>query len=199
MSKETEGAAERFERAVNRLRRELRAVAAAVTPGVEPRAEERTDDRRTVGGSMGKRFSMALTLPDTPYETAAAAAADAFVTAGWHTELRQGFGGRPLLKATRDGLNASVVAAGRALRISGEVPVVWIHASWIRPPRVAVLETLKPGHQLCVMCEGWGSCRVCEGLGFVDSRMCVECGLGMDCPDCRGTGQEPVPGAGDGR
>ncbi|MFF1920283.1 hypothetical protein ACFVW8_06860 [Streptomyces sp. NPDC058221] len=199
MSGQIEGMGEEFERAVDRLRRELRAVAAAVAPCVEPRVEERTDDRYTVAGAMGKLFSMSLILPGVPYGTAAAAAADVFVAAGWQTEIREGFGGLPLLTATRDGFEAGVGAMGSAVRISGELPVVWVHTNWIRPPRVATPETLRPGHQLCVMCEGWGSCRTCEGLGFVDSRRCVECGLGMDCPDCLGTGQEPVRGAGDGR
>ncbi|WP_327241254.1 hypothetical protein [Streptomyces sp. NBC_01320] len=196
MGEEIEGAAEKFERAVQWLRQELWAVAAAVAPGVEPRAEERTDDRRTVSGAMGKRFSMALILPDTPYATAAAA--DAFAEAGWRAETEQGFGGRRLPVVTRDGCRAGGSHAGRALRLWGEVPVVWIHARWIRPPRVATPETLRPGYRLCVMCEGWGTCRICEGLGFVNSRRCPECGLGMDCPDCQGTGQERVRGAGNG-
>ncbi|MBT2450840.1 hypothetical protein J7F03_27955 [Streptomyces sp. ISL-43] len=146
MSGEIEGGAAKFERAVNWLRQEVRAVAASVAPGVEPRVKERTDDRYSVGGAMGKRFSLSLFLPDTPYETGAAAANDAFVAAGWRTEPRQAFGGRPVLKAMRDGFEAGAGAEGRT-----------------------------------------------------HSRRCMECGLGMDCPDCRGTGQEPVRGAGDGR
>ncbi|MFI8823346.1 hypothetical protein [Streptomyces sp. NPDC053431] len=199
MSLEIEGAAEEFARAVTWLREELRAVAAAVAPGVAPRAEERTDDRTTVRPMTGKRFPLSLLLPRVPYETAAPVAAEAFRAAGWHTEPGEDFGGRPFVRATRRAgergpFEASVGAAGSALRISGTTPVVWIHARWIRPPRAATAETLRPGHRLCVMCEGWGSCRTCEGLGFVDGRRCPECGLGMDCPDCRGTGQEPVPG-----
>ncbi|MEV5969435.1 hypothetical protein [Streptomyces sp. NPDC051921] len=199
MSEEIEGAAEKFARAVAGLRDVLRAVAAAVAPGLEPRVEERTDDRYTVSGAMGKRYTMSLLLPRVPYGTAAPVAADAFRAAGWRTEPGDGFGGRLVLTATRlDGarerFEASVGVTGTALRISGTTPVVWIHAHWIRPPRAATPETLRPGHRLCGMCEGWGSCRTCEGLGFLDGRQCPECGLGMDCPDCRGTGQEPVPG-----
>ncbi|AWZ04052.1 hypothetical protein DRB96_07565 [Streptomyces sp. ICC1] len=199
MSEEIEGAAEEFERAVSRLRGELRSVAARVSPGVEPRAEERTADRHTAGGAMGKRFSMSLFLAETSYESAVGAAADAFAAAGWRTESRRSFHGHPFLRATREGFEAGVGAAGRTLRISGQTPVVWIHAQWVRPPRAATPETLKPGYRLCAVCEGWGSCRACEGLGFVNSRRCAECGLGMDCPDCRGTGQERVRRVAGGR
>ncbi|MFG3344083.1 hypothetical protein ACGF1Z_03340 [Streptomyces sp. NPDC048018] len=199
MSEEIEGAAEGFARAVERLRAELRAVADAVAPGREPRSEERTDDRYDVSGMMGKRFAMSLLLPEVPYETAAPVAAETLRAAGWRTEPGESFGGHPFVKATRPAgeralFEASVRATGTTLRISGMTPVVWIHARWIRPPRAATPETLRPGHRLCGMCEGWGSCRTCEGLGFLDSRQCPECGLGMDCPDCRGTGQEPAPG-----
>ncbi|MFJ9575655.1 hypothetical protein ACIRQF_04560 [Streptomyces sp. NPDC101191] len=198
MSEEIEGAAEKFARTVERLREELRAVAAAVAPGREPCSEERTDDRYSVSGRTGKRFAMSLLLSDVPYGTAAPVAADALRAAGWRTEPGEGFGGHPFLKATRPAgerelFEASVGAAGTALRISGMTPVVWIHPRWVRPPRAATQETLTPGHRLCGRCEGWGSCPTCEGLGFLDSRQCPECGLGMDCPDCRGTGQEPVP------
>ncbi|MFF5970539.1 hypothetical protein ACFY7C_03330 [Streptomyces sp. NPDC012769] len=195
---EIEGAAEAFERAVRRLRREVRAVAAAVAPGVEPRVEERTDDRRTVSGMTGRRFGMTLYLPGIPYGPAAALADDAFRAAAWRTETREGVGGLPLLKALRDdGFEAGVgPAGGGALRVSGSTPVVWLRSRWQRPPRVVTEVTLAAGDVLCVMCEGWGSCRECEGLGFVDGRSCPECGLGMDCPDCQGTGRQPAPGAG---
>ncbi|MFI8961709.1 hypothetical protein ACIGO8_06295 [Streptomyces sp. NPDC053493] len=197
-SAETEGAAERFAHAADWLRRELRSVAGAVAAtGVErraePRAEERTEDRRTVYGAVGKRFSLVLTLPDTPFEPAAAAARAVFEAAGWETAQGEGSGGLVLLKAWRDGFEAGVGIAGGALRITGSTPVVRFHARWVRPPRVVGPDTLWPGHRLCVTCDGWGSCRTCEGLGFVNGRRCAECGLGMDCPDCRGTGQEPAP------
>ncbi|MGW4161886.1 hypothetical protein [Streptomyces sp. NPDC004788] len=202
MSDEIEGAAEEFARGVEWIRQQVWAVATAVAPGVVPHVEERTDDRYTVYGHVGKRFSLVLTLPELPYEPAAATAGEVFRTAGWRTEERGGAGERPLLTARNGEFEAGVGSAGTALRISGGTPVVWLHARWVRPPRVASAETLPPGYRLCVMCEGWGSCRECEGLGFVDGRRCEECGLGMDCWDCRGTGLERVPeadaGAGTG-
>jgi hypothetical protein len=193
MTGEIEGAAERFASAVDWLRRELQAVAAAVAPGAEPHAREQTADRYTTGGSMGKKVSISLTLTQVPFDTAAEAAAGVFRAAGWQTEYREGFGGTRYLRAVRDDYTAGVSTAGPALRIAGSTPVVWIHASWIRPPRAVTPETLRPGHRLCLSCEGWGSCPECEGLGFVDSRMCQECGLGMNCPDCRGAGQVSAP------
>ncbi|MFJ9824790.1 hypothetical protein ACIRSU_10485 [Streptomyces sp. NPDC101160] len=195
MSEEIEGAAEEFARGVEWTRRQVRAVAAAVAPGVVPLVEERTDDRCSVYGHLGKRFSLVLTLPRLPYEPAATTAGEVLRAAAWRTEEREGAGGRPLLTARYGEFTAGVGSAGTALRISGGTPVVWIHARWVRPPRVATAGTLPPGYRLCVMCEGWGSCRECEGLGFVDGRRCEECGLGMDCPDCGGTGLERVPEA----
>ncbi|MFF0431140.1 hypothetical protein ACFYU9_02760 [Streptomyces sp. NPDC004327] len=192
MSDEIEGAAEEFARSVEWVRTEVEAVAAAVAPGVAARAEERTDDRYSVYGHMGKLFSLVLTFPRLPYEPAATTAARLLRSAGWHTEESDLPGGRRLLKARHGEFEAGVSSAGTALRISGRTPLVWIHARWVRPPRVATEATLPPGYRLCVMCEGWGSCRECEGLGFVDGRRCEECGLGMDCPDCRGTGREAV-------
>lgn len=195
MSEEIEGAAGELARAVEWLRQQVWAVAAAVAPGAVPRGEERTDDRYTVYGHMGKRFSLVLTLAELPYEPAATTAGEVFRAAGWRTEERETAGGRPLLRALYGEFEAGVGSAGTALRISGQTPVVWIHPRWVRPPRAATAGTLPPGYRLCVMCEGWGSCRECEGLGFVDGRRCEECGLGMDCWDCRGTGREPVPEA----
>ncbi|MGW5419980.1 hypothetical protein [Streptomyces sp. NPDC003943] len=202
MSEEIEGAAEEFARRVEWLRQQVWAVAAAVAPGAVPRVEERTDDRYTVYGHTGKRFSLVLTLAGLPYEPAATTASawaptagEVFRAAGWRTEERGTTGGRSLLTARYDEFEAGVGSAGTALRISGQTPVVWIHSRWVRPPRAATAGTLPPGYRLCGMCEGWGSCRECEGLGFVDGRRCEECGLGMDCWDCRGTGREPVPEA----
>ncbi|MER5894634.1 hypothetical protein [Streptomyces sp. NPDC001876] len=188
MSEEIEGAAEEFERSKNWLRNELRALAAVVAPGVDPVVEERIQERRTTRGAMGRQFSVTLTLAGA---SCAVAASDAMTAAGW-CPFDAGAGpGGPSLKARRDGFEAGLFgrpAGGPVLW--GTAPTVWFHDRWIRPPRAATPQATAPGYRLCRMCDGWGTCGECGGLGFVDGRRCAECGLGMDCSHCGGSGQE---------
>ncbi|MGW2014389.1 hypothetical protein [Streptomyces sp. NPDC001927] len=192
MSDEIVGGAEEFASAVEFLRHELDAVASAVAPDVEPRVQTRTDDRRTTRGAMGKRYWISLHLPDTSYETAVDVAREVLVAAGWTVSIGEAHGDRPFLKATKDRFEVSVGAEVSTLRISGRAPDIWISSHWLRPPPAATPETLRPGHQLCGECDGWGTCYACEGLGFYNGRACPWCGLGTTCPSCEGTGQEPV-------
>ncbi|MET7366207.1 hypothetical protein ABZS61_10310 [Streptomyces sp. NPDC005566] len=189
MSEEIEGAAEEFERSANRLRSELRALAAAVAPGVEPAVEERIQERRTTRGAMGSQFT--VTMTPVGASCTAAAASDAMAAAGWCSfETGEGPGG-PSLKARRDGFEVGLFSrpSGDPV-IWGKAPVVWFHDRWIRPPRAAGPQTSAPGYRLCRLCDGWGTCGECEGLGFVDGSRCVECGLAMDCSSCGGSGRE---------
>lgn len=188
LSEEIRGAAEEFERSANWLRSELRAIAAAVARGVEPEVEERIQERRTTRGAMGSQFTMRMTLPGTPY--ASAAASDAMVAAGWCIESSEGVWG-PHLNARRDGFEAGLFSRPfGGMGVWGKAPTVWFHARWIRPPRAATPQTMMPGYRLCRMCDGWGTCTECEGLGFINGQRCIECGLGMDCLQCGGTGQQ---------
>lgn len=190
LSEEIEGAAEEFERSANWLRSELRAVAAAVAPGVEPEVEERIQERRTTRGAMGSQFTMHKTLPGAP--RARAAASDALVATGWCIEVGEGAWG-PTLKAQRDGFEAGLFSQPfGGVGVWGKAPTVWFHAHWTRPPRAATPQTMLPGYRLCHMCDGWGTCVECEGLGFMDGQRCIECGLGMDCSYCGGTGQQRI-------
>ncbi|WP_329210059.1 hypothetical protein OG257_22330 [Streptomyces sp. NBC_00683] len=193
MSEEIEGAAEEFERSVSWLHSELRALAAAVAPGVEPAVEERIQERRTTRGAMGRQFTVTLTLAGA--SCAAASAVDAMAAAGWcSVETGEGLGGSSV-KARRDGFEVGLFSrpSGGPV-IWGKAPTVWFRDRWIRPPRAAAPQTLAPGDRLCRMCDGWGTCGACEGLGFVDGSRCGECGLGMDCSFCRGSGRERPDG-----
>ncbi|MFD6229376.1 hypothetical protein ACFWFZ_21260 [Streptomyces sp. NPDC060232] len=190
MSEEIAGAAQEFERSAGRLRSGLMAVAADVAPGVQPEVEESVKERRTTHGSMGRQFKISMTLPGVPWTSAAPAVSDALGAAGWCIEGGEGASG-PYVKARRDGLEAGLFRQPfGAVCLWGEAPTVWFRARWKRPPRVATPQTVMPGYRLCRMCDGWGTCIECEGLGFMDGRQCIECGLGMDCSYCRGTGQQ---------
>ncbi|MFE6038393.1 hypothetical protein [Streptomyces sp. NPDC056452] len=193
MSEEIEGAAEEFERSANWLRSELRALVAALAPGVEPAVEERIQERRTTRGAMGRQLTVTMTLAGA--SCAAGAASEAMAAAGWcSVEAGEGPGG-PSSKARRDGFEVGLFRRPSGSPVVwGKAPTVWFHGRWTRPPRAATPQTLAPGDRLCRMCDGWGTCGTCEGLGFVDGRRCVECGLGMDCSSCGGSGRERLDG-----
>ncbi|MFD4373853.1 hypothetical protein [Streptomyces sp. NPDC058486] len=189
MSDEVADAAAEFERAANWLRGELRGIAAALTHGAEPEVEEWNQERRTTRGAMGRQFMMRMTLPDAAPDAAAAASA-VMTAAGWSVETSEDASGTRL-KGQQGGFQAGVfLRPFGGVSVWGQAPTVWFHSHWIRPPRAATPETLMPGYGLCRMCDGWGTCIECEGLGFVDGRQCLECGLGMDCSYCAGSGQQ---------
>ncbi|MFF2775596.1 hypothetical protein ACFVU3_11875 [Streptomyces sp. NPDC058052] len=190
---ETAGAAEEFERAANWLRAEVTAVLVAVVGlGSEPETEEWTRERRTTRGAMGRQYAVRLSLPGVVLPADVTAAADAMRASGWGVEAGEDARG-PRFRAWRDGFEAGLFCPqpGR-LSAWGTAPTVWFRAQWLRPPRAATAETVGAGYELCGMCDGWGSCFVCEGLGFLDGRPCGECGLGMDCSYCRGSGRRSV-------
>ncbi|MEU2548978.1 hypothetical protein ABZ618_26635 [Streptomyces roseolus] len=207
MGGEIEGAAEEFARTADRLREALRRLVAAVDPAAEPEVEEWTEERRTTRGAQGRRFGMRMTRISPPglhaaggaAETmppavadAVTSAADAMTAAGWRAEVVEDARG-PRLLARQDGFEAGLFRVSRiGLSAWGKTPIVWFRTRWKRPPRAATPETLAPGYELCPWCDGWGTCFACEGLGFMDGRQCPECGLGMDCSNCGGSGRRPV-------
>lgn len=85
--------------------------------------------------------------------------------------------------------------------LTGTTPPVQVYPRrpWERPPRAATAERLDPGEVLCYECEGWGSCPVCEGLGWrlPQRERCPHCAnyhtppQGL-CPICRGSGSLSV-------
>ncbi|MEV6353284.1 hypothetical protein [Streptomyces hydrogenans] len=189
VNEEDSTAAEEFERSANWLRGQLRGIVAVVTRGAEPEAEEWSKERLTTRGAMGRQFTMRVTLPDAPAD-AGSAASGVMSAAGWSVETAHDTWG-PRLHGRQGGFEAGLFCRpSGGLSVWGRAPIVWFRSSWMRPPRAATALTLMAGHGLCRMCDGWGTCVECEGLGFVDGRQCGECGLGMDCPYCAGSGQE---------
>ncbi|GAA1960783.1 hypothetical protein [Kitasatospora viridis] len=194
MGGESADAAERFTAAVERLRRELRAVADTVAPGGRWRAEERTRDEFTERGAMTRRFTLSLVLADasferTPFELASFQRTSVQLASVQLASVQRTSFQLASPEAVRDGFTVSARAVGGTVRITGSTPAVLVRDRWVRPPRAVDPGSLRPGYRLCDSCEGWGSCRDCEGLGFVGGRPCRACGLGMDCPDCAGAGQ----------
>ncbi|NML51692.1 hypothetical protein HHL19_22275 [Streptomyces sp. R302] len=196
MSGEIEGAAEEFERSADWLRDALRGLVAAVDRAAEPEVEEWVQERRTTRGAQGRQFGIRISriAPPGPHHAdgvadALASAADAMTAAGWRTEIREDARG-PRLLAQQAGFEVGLFGVRNGgLSAWGKAPTVWFRTRWARPPRAATPETLAPGYELCPGCDGWGSCFGCEGLGFLDGRQCPECGLGMDCSYCGGSGR----------
>ncbi|MEU2506514.1 hypothetical protein ABZ621_17645 [Streptomyces sp. NPDC007863] len=199
MGGEIAGAAEEFERGADRLRDALQGLVAAVDRAAEPEVEEWVQERRTTRGAQGRQFGMRMTriAPARPHHAGAVAAAlaaadDAMTAAGWRTEIREDARG-PRLLAQQDGFEVGLFSVPNAgLSAWGKAPTVWFRTRWKRPPRAATPEALAPGDGLCPGCDGWGTCFACEGLGFMDGRQCPECGLGMDCSYCGGSGRQRV-------
>ncbi|MEU9851828.1 hypothetical protein [Streptomyces sp. NPDC047974] len=199
MGGEIDGAAEEFERTADWLRDAVKGLVAAVGHAAEPEVEEWVQERRTTRGAQGRRFGMRMTriAPARPHHAGAvadalAAADDAMTAAGWRTEIREEAPG-PRLLAQRAGFEVGLFSVPNAgLSAWGTAPTVWFRTQWARPPRAATPEALAPGDGLCPWCDGWGTCFACEGLGFMDGRQCPECGLGMDCSYCGGSGRRRV-------
>ncbi len=199
MGGEIDGAAEEFERGADLLRNALRGLVAAVGRAAEPEVEEWVQERRTTRGAQGRQFGMRLARIALARPHHAGRVADAFVAAdgvmsaaGWRTEMKEDARGARLL-AQQGGFEVGLFSvADFGLSAWGKAPTVWFRTRWKRPPRAATPETPAPGQRLCLGCDGWGTCFACEGLGFVDGRQCPECGLGMDCSYCGGSGLQRV-------
>lgn len=215
---EVPGARETLERHGRVLREELLGVAAHLAPGQGlpvPMSREPEDHLWHEPLWYARRATLRLTA-DFGSAEVVRHIARRLAAQGWHTTLDASSTAVATASATRDGFLLWVMAYPGLSRadLGGSTPPVLLYAdpagAAVRPPPppapperfvppepVVTEATRKPGHVLCLDCDGLGWCPECLTRGYLlddlgERRRCFFCFGARVCQICGGFGQKSL-------